>query len=380
MANTLRVWFSGLCHFVDNKDPNDGSTCVVLVKDQEHKAGIYTLDWSKKKQNRGRPLGTQIIPLDGHYVTFETSDVSKEAQSVPLRFDDYGRVEMEDLVEDFADGDTDIANYEPSPETQKKIVGQVFLKGDRRGSVKDQAVVDTWEIPDTVNEEFRRSMEVADPVFIEKGSVAEVFLVVREFGGKVVLRERLGADSNGNFEIIVTNNCKEGHRYFEWIVGAHEVKLIQVDRDFEHHYNMLNPKARAAMNKLERISKGAAEYPVPERTLFLLSNMREIPAGWKDLEGPFSVPSPEYKTLAHFFFQMLLSLAPAIAKSLGTKTFALRQRRFRRLKHAFLLFFHKYGTRGSGVGSGCDCLPCGGKPQFFEIPSSPARPSEKSPS
>jgi hypothetical protein len=376
MASILRVWFSGLCQFIENKEPDEGTTCVVLVRALDHDAGIYKLDWSKKKFKRGRPLGDEIICLDGHYVSFEIKDGLKQSFDVPLEYEDYGRIEMEDLVGDFADGDTGAVDYEPTPEIQKKIVGQVYIKGERRGSVRSKAAIDRWEIPDTVNEEFRRSMEIADPVFIERSGVGEVVLVVTSFEGEVVLRKRLKADKDGNFEIIITNNCTRPRRYFRWIIDKKEVRLIQVDRDFMHHYQLLNPKALKAIDKLPRISRGN-EYPVPERTLFLMSSLRRIPSGWRKLPTQFEIPSPRFKTLGHFFLQVVLSLVLELPSTLGMKRAVFGQRKLKHLEQAFLLLSQKFGPRGSGVGSGCDCLPCGGRSQFFEIPS-PTRPNEES--
>lgn len=362
---TLRVWFSGLCQFIDSKVPDDNKVCVCLVKALNHAAAVHELDWEK----RYRPLGKKIHDLKEAYVSFRITygTASKSAAPLESDFDEFGLVQLEDMAGDFAEGDADITNYEPSEATREKVIAQVFLPSDRRGSLRSKALVENWELPDTINQEFRRSMEVADPVFIEVHNVTAVDLVITPFDNNKPPCSVTLCEAGGLFEVIVVNNCTAKHRFLELRVGETEIKLVQVDGDFREHYSLLNPHALAAINGLGQIQRQGA-LPAPEKTIFLFSTLRGIPSAWKNSRQEFVVEGDDFvQALLAAMDSLVTKRIDSAGRGIGLLE-AFSWAKYLVFRGLVQLILAVLEPRGAGVGSGCDCLPCGGKPQFFESP------------
>jgi hypothetical protein len=374
---TLRVWFSGLCQFIDSKVPDDNGLCVVLVKAAGHSAAVHKLDWNNGV--RYRPLvNPPIAYLRDVFLTFRIQYGSGGAPAQEPDFDEFGLVQLEDMAGDFAEGDADITNYDPSTPTKDKVVAQVFMPVDRRGSLRNRALVENWELPDTINQEFRRSMEVADPVFFEVHNVASVDLVITPFGQETPIYDCPITLTGNLYEIIVVNNCDAGGRLLELRIGETDIRLVQIDRDFREHFKMLNENAMAAIRRLEPIKAkgGDAGLPAPEKTIFLFSGLRGIPVHWRNTRRQFEVGKDE--SLVDPLLEVMDSLAldfhdvfqggvvPLLKNVLSGFGYLV----FREFVRGILLKLEPFGA---GVGSGCDCLPCGGRPQFFETPSIPQR-------
>jgi hypothetical protein len=286
---TFRTWFTGLVHFVENKDPNAKcQLCVVMPRaDQNpyhrgHTGAIYEV--SREPfcgKLRLRP-GSLIGPyLDRHRIVFKitrTDDVPPEPADSPSF--PYGFLHLQDIAGIFADENDRIVSVYPPPPPE--VLAQILVEGGYRFGYDDEiSVLRWWNIPSTLTG-YPLRLEIADPVFVEIPNVEKVEVLFYSLDGDetVIYSEVLRPGSNGFIEIMAANSCRAtGSEYcllgwedldFQWR-GGNYLEILQIDRDFEFHYRLLHPSTVEAIKKvLPKKHQELPEeprYPVPESPL-----------------------------------------------------------------------------------------------------------------
>jgi len=282
---TFRIWFTGLVHFVENKDPfAKCQLCVVLPCAQDsnrrHTGAIYEVSrepyCGKLRLRPGDPIGPEF--LDRHRIAFKitrTDDIPPEPAISPSF--PYGFLHLQDIAGIFADeNDQIVSDYPPDP-----VLAQILVEGGYwLGYDEEISVLRWWDIPQTLTGFSSLSLPLADPVFVETPNVEKVEIFFYKIGkdDTVVYRRVLRPGSNGFIEILATNSCHYGPGNhclldcedldFQWLENGQHLQIRQIDRDFEYHFRLLHPSTIEAIKKvLPKKLSDEPRFPVPESPL-----------------------------------------------------------------------------------------------------------------
>lgn len=277
---TFRIWFTGLMHFVENKDPYAKcQLCVVLPKAQDenrrrHTGAIYEVRrkpyCGKLRLRPGDPIGLDC--LDRHRVAFKityTDDIHPEP-TASLSFP-YGFLHLQDIAGIFADENDKVVSRNPPCQ----VLAQILVEGGYRWGYDKDSVTRWWDIPPTLTGYDPFLLELADPVFVEIPNVEKVEVLFYKIDEHDTFEcsEVLRPGSNGFIEILAANSCRgeaddclldwEDFE-FQWSEDGRRLQVFQIDRDFEYHYGLLHP---ATIEALKKVLPGAPRFPVPESLL-----------------------------------------------------------------------------------------------------------------
>lgn len=389
---TFRIWFTGLMHFVENKDPYAKCRlCVVLPRaDQDpqrrqHTGGIYEvhreLACGKPRLRPGSPIGPYPYPfLDRHRVAFRitrTDDIPAE-QTASMTFP-YGFLHLQDIAGIFADENDQIVSRYP-PDT---VLAQILVEGGYSfGYDYDVSVRRDWDIPQTLTG-YKLTLEVADPVFVEIPDVEKVEIVFYRLCDEAtntcddeaeVFSQVLAPGSNGLIEIMAANSCRDDYGYdcvlcwddldFQWFDGNH-LKILQIDRDFEYHYNLLHPATLEAIKKVlpkkqNPQLQSTPRFPVPESLLLEIKVAPHICL--EDIFKPTPGPEPELYHAIHCEEELIDEQVRRFLRR-RFPTAAVDQIDFLKdiVKSILLVVF------GTGTGSGNDCLHTKAEARFLDL-------------
>ncbi len=362
MSYTFRVWFSGLCHFVENRDPNARCRlCVVLpmAKGQDnrrdHIAGIYGVSRKLDACGNMRIMkGTKILAADDlerHRVVFDMTraDDVPVSSLVTASFSQVGVMFMEDIAGGYADENIEVVSLKP-PAT---VTAQILLESSSVTYDPLLSVLREWHLPATLTDIPTR-IPVADPVYVDISNVRRVQLIAQNMDDEhaAPITKELAAVGDV-IEIFVTNRCdnededvKDEDVELRW-EGKNSLIWMQVDKDFAYNYKMLHPSTSAAIEKLlPKDGKGNPIYPLPE------SPVAQI---WVAPHRCLDV-------------QALLECIPDAIKP-GTKPEeeARYKAEAKETRQALLASFRKFSIKGTGTGSGVDCLGSTGRTRFMDL-------------
>jgi hypothetical protein len=374
---TFRIWFTGLMHFVENKDPYAKcQLCVVLPRaDQDyprhrrHVGAIYEVTREPFcGKLRLQPGSTIYQPLDRHRVAFRitrTDDIQPEpsaSQTFP-----YGYLHMQDIAGIFADENDQIVSLCPPP----TVLAQILVQGEYSfGYEYGISTVRDWTIPQTLTGFGSFELPLADPVYVDIPNVEKVEILFYSIdeGERVIYSEVLRPGSNGFIEIMAANSCRVRENEhcllhwedldFQWRGGNHLI-ILQIDNDFEYHYRLLHPSTLEAIKKV--LPKKHEElpdqprYPVPESPLVEIEVAPHICL--EDFFKPRPSPMPEPHEGEHRRQVSIEDWAVQIVKRWcpeGTELFKL-------LVQLLITIL------GTGTGSGNDCLGTKAQARFVGL-------------
>jgi hypothetical protein len=257
------VFFSGLCHFVENREQSAKvKMCVVLPEADKHDGAI-------KLQRGGlsSPTGEakQSIELRRHRVAFRFDKDSKQLKE-PLEFGGdamKGVIPMRDIAGIFADENPSIVRAMPP----KEVRAQIILD---RGKFRVEEKATPFKFPGTLrNEQGEIAVDLADKMFADITVPGEfVEIIVTSIGNKAKIDAYvLKPDANGEAVIDVSNDC----------VPPPGEPLKAEDLDFQFHYKLLSPEATAAMKR--RLGKSKIPLPVNQKMLKALQARAEAGGG-----------------------------------------------------------------------------------------------------
>lgn len=323
MGYPFRIWFSGLCHFVLNRDPNAlCRLCVVLpyAKGEhcrDHVAGIYHVKRTPDECGRMRiEKGKEIVRLNRQRVAFDFAQ--REPVAVPDNPDflNEGLLWMGHIAGGFADQNEEIVGLNPPP----SVAAQVLLESSYVNYDPELSVRRIWEIPGTLTGGSLPEIEVADPMFVEFTDVEGASLKVYSIDEDMETTHDLSTVS----EILISNRCEQGHGISFGDVrvrqeGEQQITWVQVDTDFKFNFDMLSSSSIAAMRRFMETDEEV--FPVPESPLLTIKVAPQMCISAAD--------------------------APLIEKVLDL------------LRGATL--------KGIGTGSGSDCLGSQGMTRFVEL-------------
>ncbi|HET9228773.1 MAG TPA: hypothetical protein VFR31_18990 [Thermoanaerobaculia bacterium] len=284
---TFRIWFTGLMHFVENKDPYAKcQLCVVLPKAQDdhrrkHTGAFYEVSrepyCGKLRLRPGYPIGPDLCR---HRVVFRityTDDIQPQPMA-SMSFP-YGFLHLQDIAGIFADENDQIVSRCP-PDT---VLAQILIGGEYWfGYDPEISVTRDWLIPQTLTG-FNLGLELADPVFVDIPYVEKVEILFYKIDepDKPACVEVLRPGSNGFIEILAANSCRREEDdclldwddfEFQWLEDGQRLLIMQVDRDFEYHYGLLHPATLEAIKKILPEER----FPVPESMLMDILVARHI--------------------------------------------------------------------------------------------------------
>jgi len=359
--HTFRLWFSGLVHFVENKDPNAKcQLCVVLPRGDNstahrtHVAAIYKADREIRCGQPRLKRGDRIIALTPHprrRVSFEIRrfDDLPPQDGLALSFSSFGALNMRDIAGIFADENDQIVDVYPPADA---VLAQILIgKGYNIGVDPSLSILREWRIPETLTgfPEFR--LLLADPMYVDIPHVRSVKMHYAPIDPEETVNKaeppeppspvELRPGSNGMIEIFVANRCEGDYclreEDFEWRREGNRWILMQLDRDFELNYNMLHPTTLDVLRRLlsqdGSAKSGEVRFPVPE--------------------SPFL----EFALAPHLCFE----LQEQERKSISSVMELVTKKSLDAFSLQDLLDFI---ARGTGGGSGSDCLGGVGEARF----------------
>ncbi len=362
MPLTLRVWFSGLVHFIENKDPlGKCQLCAVLPGADGHHAAIYKVKRELccgKYRLRPVDLKTPFIDLTGRRATFRVTrvdDVPPSPRTSFCRPD--GIVMLDQIVGEYVDEYAHIV-YAPAP---NGVQAQVLFEGGYTFGIDPEfSVLRTWDLPSTLTGQ-PTSVPVADPVYIEIPNVRSAAIYHGPHSSPKPDNNYgetpLYPDGNEVIEVLVSNRC-DGQDSFRYEFGDDRLTVYQIDSDFATHYSMLRPTTLTAINRVVPNDSGKPRYPLPESVLIdlqfaphLCSCCMESPRHLRRLLNRF----PD--GLGNGLTALLDHLAKAVPEH-GESNW---------LMEVFNLIIKTIIATGTGVGSGSDCLGAMGSARFIEL-------------
>ena len=269
--SVFRIWFSGLIHFVQNRDPNARCRmCVVVPKADKHVAAIYKVKRITDDCHRPRIVkdGKPILELEKHRVSFELNRADNLfSESISASPGDFGVLRIEDIAGGYADENSEIVSLNPPPE----VAAQILLESDSIYFDENLSVRREWTLPEMLTGVLN-TVTLSDPVFVEIPGVKSIKLRAHYFGDKPndPLRNEIPLPGDGEkIEIFIQNRCEEKcDSPFGRLEARREpnsIKIVQIDQDFVHNYQMLNPATRAAMERiLPKDKTQKPRFPLPE--------------------------------------------------------------------------------------------------------------------
>jgi hypothetical protein len=336
MSYTFRIWFSGLCHFVQNRDINARcALCVVLPKADEetsfcnHVPAIYTVE--RKQDNCGNlrvNMGDEILKLNDQGKRYRVSFKMTRADNLPMpqstEISNYGLLWLGDIAGGYADENTDIVSAIPPP----TVAAQILLESPFVNYDYNLSVLREWTLPATLTGiDPRLKIKIADPVFVEFSDIRKVKLIAKLIDDPEADPYEFDLPPVGErIEIFIANRCDEdreddfGEVELRW-EGEHRVSFVQIDTDFLFNFRMLHPSTVAAIERvLPKDDEGYPRYPLPESPL------------------------------------LTIEVAPHLCLEIGED---------KDIKKSLALF--NFVKRGTGSGSGSDCLGAQGLARFTDL-------------
>lgn len=322
MSYTFRIWFTGLCHFVLNRDPNALCRLCVAVPHargedyRDHIAAIYHVNRVKDGCDRMRiEAGKQILQLNRHRVAFGFTRRDPIAIPGNPDFLNEGLLWMGHIAGGFSDANDEIVSLDPPP----AVIAQILLESSYVEYDKELSVQRDWEIPVTLTGGNPVTRRVADPMFVEFSNVEGASLTA--FSMKGAGREV--HDLSNVREILIANRCEKDEGNLGTIEvrqeGEQQISWVQVDTDFKFNFDMLASSSIAAIERF--MAPQEMIFPVPKSPLL---TVRVAPHTCIRAED-----------------------APPIEKVLELLEGA--------------------GVRGTGTGSGGDCLGSQGLARFVDL-------------
>ena len=376
---TFRIWFTGLMHFVQNKDPYARcQLCVVLPRAQDstrrkHTGAIYEvnreLHCGKLRLQPGDPICLKC--LERHRVAFKitrTDDIRPEP-TASLTFPD-GFLHLQDIAGIFADENDQIVSRNPPWDI---VLAQILVEGGHwLGYDFDTSITRDWDIPQTLTG-FPLTLWLADPVFVEIPNVEKVEILFYKMDEHDTLEcsKVLTPGSNGFIEILAANSCRDkegdecmlglGDLDFQWMGGQH-LQIRQIDQDFEYHYRLLHPATLEAIKKVLPKKHGVIpeepRYPVPESPLVdvIVAPHICLEDVFKPTPGP--EPAPAFYTASH-----------GLEGSLEARAKQIVMLRFPDAGEMLIEFLVRLLVviLGTGTGSGNDCLGTKAQARFVGL-------------
>jgi hypothetical protein len=391
----FRIWFSGLCHFVQNEDPNARCrVCVVIPKasgEQGRNDHEVKMSYADLVQRRGRRVidhGERIGDrLNRRRVTFEVTRSGRVKPVPPLELPQDKETfffRLSEIAGIYADKDPSIVTTDPAP----SVAAQVLLEQGIFGFDDRLSIVRPWEVIDLDENDIVR--DVADPVYVEIPEVESVVARVAAMDGSSMKEFPLKQNSGDDIEIIIGARCDKGGAgiNLERRLEPNRVILVQVDHDFAFHYDLLHECSRGALEQhptiQERVRSQAARFPIPESRMveffispFLAQALQsadedpgapdtnsgtEAPADRGDMSG--SEPAREAGATSEMKITdgvELETIAQSILRGDATTVEAITTA----MSFESLLTALEEAIRSSGAT--CDCLPCDGRARVFNL-------------
>jgi hypothetical protein len=373
MPYTLRVWFTGLVHFVENKDPIAScQMCVVLPVAGGHRAAIYLV---RRETSCGklrlRPADPPLLTLTRRRVVFQVTRVDDARPQPRTSFNEpFGILGLDQIAGEFVDEfDLIVSDGEPPDSVQAQLL---FEGGYSFGTDPELSVLRQWILPGTLSGAQTYAW-VADPVYIDIPDVASATMLDSPLDEAEVRAAahatNLAPGGNGLIEVLVSNRCMPAGFTADDIsveMGDNRLTIFQIDDDFTFNYTVLSPTTRSAIEKiLPPRSQQAPQYPLPKSMLVDIQLAPHLCPPWlrdparcskPDDDGPEGVPRVSE------LLEILAMLAKTILSEEGTLGL-------------LLTILNALFPEGTGTGSGSDCLGTRGAARFMDldyfIPSAP---------
>jgi hypothetical protein len=371
---TFRIWFSGLCHFVPNRDLGARcQLCVVLPRAEDgecaHRGTIHTVAHpSVCGTLRVRPKSL-LKNLEYERVTFRIQRVDDFPQPTPPDPGfPAGVINMDQIAGPFVDENPDIVSRYPDRTT---VLAQVLFENGYSSRIDDASVQRTWHLPGTLTDSAGIDFKIADPVLIEYSGVKSVEIHTHSIeSSQETWHYELKPNTQSAIEILISNRCYNADddtpRHLTWSDIEHRLRpdgfdLIQIDKDFAFNYRMLHPSTLTSLRKFlpsDSVQDNQVpRYPVPESPLLsvttglpfcpdeILAGLTKLLAGYPESKTAWDNLDRETRENLKL---RLLDLVPT----------------------------------GTGTGSGSDCLGASGLMRFVDldtlipnpVPAAPASP------
>lgn len=382
---TLRLWFSGLCQFVENRAVGDELSqiqlCVLLLDarkaESPHRACVST------PRRAFRPDGSYRMVFDPERDPLHTFKVASRvefefthvdgwpgAEDAVFRGDDSPTIRLEDLIGNYADGGLDVV----SPKHTEGVLAQIVLD---RGLCKDPqegAVRGIWYLPNAVTGDGKDSLPVAvaEPKLVEIPQLLKATMVIRNLEDPTAdpIRRELDPDGDELLDLLVSNRCEGGRLALQkrFASDGRSFQLVQLDEDFVEHYKALHPVSLESLSLHRGVLEGrwpnGLPYLVPERVILevfvsdeLFSDTRkqlDLIQLWVEL-GPDGEP------------MIVLQENGGRGPSRPLRGFVGDVPGGESL--AWVKDVRDFLIKAVSSGSGCDCLPCQGRSRYLDTAS-----------
>ena len=386
---TFRIWFSGLVHFVENRDPNAKcQLCVVLPvadDDRKHVGAIYTAEREIRCGKLRLKQGRRLLDLPRRRVAFRITRVddippnSRSSLVVP-----FGFLHMNEIAGVFADENDQIVRAVPPP--PPTVLAQILIEGGYDFGFDALSILREWTLPSTLTGDLRRIL-VADPVFVDIPNVEKVEMLYYSLDDPAEPASSGGELQPGGerrIEIFVSNRCEERCHYkpedIEVRFGDNSVSIIQIDSDFKYNYNMLHPITldaikRVVPKKEENNPDSEPRLPLPESPLIEISLAPHLcspcfsghtdEAEWKEEEEYEEVAGQRGRSNhGERHVELRRVYRRFILRPLREVTMALQK--FGAID-LLVVILNKLFPTGIGTGSGSDCLGSKGEARFVSL-------------
>lgn len=350
---TFRVWFSGLVHFVPNKNPHAKcQLCAVLPRTgggRAHKGVIYKPKWVVECGRRRLRAGDPIVPLEDRRIVF---DITRGDALPPLPFEHSapGVLSMDDVVGIFTDEDESIVSADPP---EDRVLAQILFGAGYSMDIDYEVSIERrWTIPSTLTG-IELTASLFDPVYIDVPNVKKVTLKSKPLRVGIDCEEELHPNEHGLIEIFVSHRCEKdcltiGDVYP--IRTPNSFVLMQRDTDFESNYKLLHPSTieniKKTLGKAAGKKPDEVKLPIPESPLLEFYLAPHICC------DPKSRERGSYERKGR------------LGRSLWSRVNRLLDRMTSRGWGKQLLEI-LLGLLGTGTGSGNDCLGGTSKARFF---------------
>jgi hypothetical protein len=355
---TFRIWFSGLCHFVPNRDLSAAcQLCVILPRavDAEcsHFGKVYTVDrYLESGKARIRP-GAELQDLDDKRISFKITradDLPAVLSSTPVF--PAGVIDLEAIAGPFVDENDNIVSSDPDTTV---VLSQLLIETGYSTGFDIDSALRTWTLPATLTN-VSTSVTIADPVYIEFSGIRSVEMVIKPLKDNGTSSLMPLTPNGSKIEILVSNRCftNEEDRKprkltaddIECRLEENGFRLVQIDKDFAFNYQMLHPTTLGVLSKFlpQDPQTGEPRYPVPESDL--LSVVSALPIRPDDI------------------LVKLDNLLAERGEGFGRAKKETRGDDFRRILINTILDLIPENT---GTGSGSDCLGSSGLIRFVDL-------------